>query len=178
MMKRRLSPVLMAALIGAAAGAIVAGRLKLRGLHLPQGDRWYSGDDKLIAHWPFLLVTVLAWSLFSIYWEAAAKSASAAKSSESQRSRGVHVFLVNIAMFLVLIPIRGSGRFEPALAGIMGTGLAIQALGILLAVWARVHLGRNWSGAISIKVEHQLVRSGPYKLLRHPIYTGLLTMYL
>ncbi len=177
-MKRRLNPVLMAALIGAAAGAIVARRLKLRGLRLPGGNQWYSGDDKLIAHWPFLLVTVLAWSLFSIYWEVAAKSASAAKSSESQSSRGVHVFLVNVAMLLVLIPIRGWGRFEPALAGIIGAGLAIQALGILLAIWARVHLGRNWSGAISIKVEHQLVRSGPYRLLRHPIYTGLLMMYL
>ena len=177
-MQRPLNPVLKAALIGAAIGAILAARVKLKGLRLSDGDHWYSGDDKLIAHWPFLLVTVLAWSLFSIYWEAAAKSASAAKSSESQTSRGVHVFLVNAAMLLVLIPIRGWGRFEPALAGIMGTGLAIQALGILLAVWARVHLGRNWSGAISIKVEHQLVRSGPYKLLRHPIYTGLLTMYL
>ena len=177
-MKRRLNPVLMAALIGAAVGAILTGRLKLRGLRLPEGNQWYSGDDKLIAHWPFLLVSVLAWSLLSIYREAAAKKASAAKSSESQSSRGVHVFLVNAAMLLVLIPIRGWGRFEPALPAIMAAGLAIQALGILLAVWARVHLGRNWSGAISIKVEHQLVRSGPYRLLRHPIYTGLLTMYL
>src|SRR5260370_17293472 len=129
--------------IGAAGGAIGAGRLKVRGLCLPQGDRWYFGDDKLIAHWPFLVVSVLAWSLFSIYWEAAAKSASAAKSSESQGSRGVHVFVVNIAMFLVLIPIRGFGRFEPALAGIMGTALAIPALGILLPFWAPLHLLRT-----------------------------------
>jgi len=48
---------------------------------------------------------------------------------------------------------------------------------LFLAIWARRALGRNWSGEISIKVEHQLVRSGPYKLLRHPIYTGLLAMY-
>ena len=43
--------------------------------------------------------------------------------------------------------------------------------------WARRHLGQNWSGEITIKVDHQLIHSGPYGLLRHPIYTGLLAMY-
>jgi protein-S-isoprenylcysteine O-methyltransferase Ste14 len=60
----------------------------------------------------------------------------------------------------------------------MTAGLIVQAAGTYLAVWARRHLGRNWSGAIAIKVEHQLIRSGPYRLLRHPIYTGLLAMYI
>lgn len=53
----------------------------------------------------------------------------------------------------------------------------MEAVGLVLAIWARRRLGRNWSGEITIKVEHQLIRSGPYKLLRHPIYTGLLAMY-
>ena len=59
----------------------------------------------------------------------------------------------------------------------MTAGLAVEAIGLFVAIWARRHLGRNWSGEITIKVDHQLVRSGPYKLLRHPIYTGLLAMY-
>ena len=59
----------------------------------------------------------------------------------------------------------------------MAAGLAVEAIGLFLTIWARRHLGRNWSGEITIKVDHQLIRSGPYKLLRHPIYTGLLTMY-
>jgi protein-S-isoprenylcysteine O-methyltransferase Ste14 len=46
-----------------------------------------------------------------------------------------------------------------------------------LAILARRHLGRNWSGEISIKVDHQLIRSGPYKKMRHPIYTGIFMMY-
>jgi protein-S-isoprenylcysteine O-methyltransferase Ste14 len=50
-------------------------------------------------------------------------------------------------------------------------------MGLLLAVWARRHLGRNWSGEIAIKVDHKLVRSGPYRVVRHPIYTALLGMY-
>ena len=79
---------------------------------------------------------------------------------------------------LIFIPIRGLGRYVPAYALVMAAGLAVQAVGTLLAVWARIHLGRNWSGAIAIKVEHRLIRSGPYGLLRHPIYTGLLAMYI
>ena len=59
----------------------------------------------------------------------------------------------------------------------MSAGIAVEALGLLLAIWSRRHLGRYWSGEISIKVDHQLIRTGPYRLLRHPIYTGLLTMY-
>lgn len=59
------------------------------------------------------------------------------------------------------------------------TSLAIAAIDITLtglgfAIWARVYLGRNWSSAPTIKEHHQLIRSGPYRLVRHPIYTGIL----
>jgi protein-S-isoprenylcysteine O-methyltransferase Ste14 len=54
----------------------------------------------------------------------------------------------------------------------------VEILGLAIAIWARRCLGRNWSGEITIKQDHELIRSGPYRLLRHPIYTGLLTMYL
>jgi protein-S-isoprenylcysteine O-methyltransferase Ste14 len=50
--------------------------------------------------------------------------------------------------------------------------------GIGLAIWARLHLGRNWSPRPSRKEEHELVMSGPYRLLRHPIYTGMLLALL
>jgi protein-S-isoprenylcysteine O-methyltransferase Ste14 len=85
---------------------------------------------------------------------------------------------VNLALLFVLAPIRGLGRCLPASSTLMTAGLAIEALGISLAVWARRHLGRNRSGAIAIKVEHELIRSGPYQKLRHPIYTGILAMYI
>jgi protein-S-isoprenylcysteine O-methyltransferase Ste14 len=52
--------------------------------------------------------------------------------------------------------------------------VALTALGIGFTVWARVHIGRNWSARVVIKEQHELVRSGPYALVRHPIYTGLL----
>jgi protein-S-isoprenylcysteine O-methyltransferase Ste14 len=50
-------------------------------------------------------------------------------------------------------------------------------LGLALAIWSRRCLGRYWSGKITIKVEHRLVRSGPYRVVRHPIYTALLSLY-
>jgi protein-S-isoprenylcysteine O-methyltransferase Ste14 len=53
-------------------------------------------------------------------------------------------------------------------------GIAITVAGIAFAVWARVFLGGNWSSTVTVKVGHQLVRSGPYRWVRHPIYTGLL----
>jgi protein-S-isoprenylcysteine O-methyltransferase Ste14 len=46
--------------------------------------------------------------------------------------------------------------------------------GITLALWARLHLGRNWSDKVVLKVDHELIRSGPYAYLRHPIYSGVL----
>ncbi len=48
------------------------------------------------------------------------------------------------------------------------------AAGLGLAVWARAHLGRNWSGIVTVKKDHALIRTGPYRIVRHPIYTGLL----
>ncbi|HUO50096.1 MAG TPA: isoprenylcysteine carboxylmethyltransferase family protein [Candidatus Paceibacterota bacterium] len=53
-------------------------------------------------------------------------------------------------------------------------GALLTILGIGIAIWARVHLGRNWSPVPTLKEEHELVTSGPYKLIRHPIYTGIL----
>ena len=56
--------------------------------------------------------------------------------------------------------------------------MALIAAGLAFAVWARAHLGRNWSGAVTVKQGHELVRSGPYAYLRHPIYAGLLAAVL
>lgn len=56
----------------------------------------------------------------------------------------------------------------------INTGAVLTALGIAYAVWARVYLGTNWSGTPALKEKHELVTSGPYALVRHPIYTGML----
>src|SRR5271169_400202 len=57
---------------------------------------------------------------------------------------------------------------------IANLGIAITAAGLLFAIWARAYLGRNWSGAVTVKVGHELIRSGPYRWVRHPIYSGMI----
>jgi protein-S-isoprenylcysteine O-methyltransferase Ste14 len=54
-------------------------------------------------------------------------------------------------------------------------GAAVTIAGLLFAVWAREHLGSNWSRSVTIKQGHELITSGPYAVVRHPIYTGILT---
>ena len=126
---------------------------------------------------PFFVAAIAGYVAFGVYWEVAAKNAAQSKRTESTASRGVHVALTNVALLLEVVTIRGLGRFTPALPLVMTMGLAIEAAGVALAIWARRHLGRNWSGRIAIKEGHELVRSGPYEFLRHPIYTAILAMY-
>ena len=150
--------------------------LTRRSVHLPANFPAFAFDDALLAHREFQ-IAVIGWLLFSVYWELTAGNAAPEKSSESPGSRGLHVFLVNVAALLVLVPFRGLGRFLPLSSFIMSIGLTVEAVGLFLCFWARRHLGRNWSGKITIKIDHQLIRSGPYRLLRHPIYTGILAIY-
>ncbi len=63
--------------------------------------------------------------------------------------------------------------FPPSL-WIEWAGVGLTFLGLAYTCWARIHLGRNWSGSVTLKAGHALIRSGPYALTRHPIYTGLL----
>jgi protein-S-isoprenylcysteine O-methyltransferase Ste14 len=68
-------------------------------------------------------------------------------------------------LFLRIVPF---GTF----VALAGTIITLSGLGF--AVWARVHLGTNWSSQPAIKVDHTLIMTGPYRIVRHPIYTGLL----
>jgi protein-S-isoprenylcysteine O-methyltransferase Ste14 len=153
-----------------AVGALVATRLT-QSAH-------QAGWSQMIAHaWPFY-ASVALWIAFSIYWGAAARSASTVRSSESRRSRAFHMLLLNGSLVLIYIPLPGlRGRFVPDTQLVHITGIAIQAVFVLFAVWARRHLGRNWSGEVTVKVDHELVRSGPYRRIRHPIYTAMFGMY-
>lgn len=90
------------------------------------------------------------------------------------------VFLIP-AILLTLTPFHPSPLDLVVVTFGRGTRLAgegMVALGLAFAVWARITLGGNWSASVTVKENHQLTRTGPYALVRHPIYTGLLLMFL
>jgi protein-S-isoprenylcysteine O-methyltransferase Ste14 len=125
-----------------------------------------------------MLASLGAWCLLDIYWRIEARNSSPAASSESRGARRWHLVITSAAQILIFLPVPGLRlRLLPVSPIFIAAGLALNAVGLLLAVWARRCLGRYWSGKIAIKVEHRLVRSGPYRAVRHPIYTALLTLY-
>lgn len=62
----------------------------------------------------------------------------------------------------------------PLIPWLMWMGAALTFAGLLFAIWARLYLGKNWSGMVTVKHDHELIRSGPYRFVRHPIYSGIL----
>jgi protein-S-isoprenylcysteine O-methyltransferase Ste14 len=126
-----------------------------------------------------LWISAALWIVMMAYWSAAAKKSAPVKTAESSASRARHEMLLNLALLLAFIRVPWTGaRWLPASPLTPAIGLAIQAGAMLLDVWAMRCLGRNWSGAVAIKVDHQLIRTGPYRLVRHPIYAAMIGMYL
>jgi protein-S-isoprenylcysteine O-methyltransferase Ste14 len=162
--------VKLAAFVGLLVGAFLA---------RPVVKPWLDshGSALPLNEWP-MLASFVPWIVFSLYWEIQAKNSAPAVSSESKASRSVHVILTNLALFLIILPSKSlSRRFLPDAMIVKLFGFALECAGLALAIWARRILGRNWSGEITIKENHQLIRSGPYRTVRHPIYSGLLVMY-
>ena len=127
--------------------------------------------------WGFFVV----WGCFLVYWRLMAPGTKPAQRIEGTASQAIRVllFLGAIAVLSVPIPLPFLYRqFMPQSAGAFFVGLGITVAGLLFAVWARVHLGRNWSQTVMIKQEHELITSGPYAWVRHPIYTGILAGFL
>jgi len=120
------------------------------------------------------IVIGVAWLVFWFYW-----LASAANSKESVRA-GWRPRLAGVSaagVFVIAVVLRnGSLAVHSLILGAAGALLFV--CGIALAVWARLHLGRNWGMPMSQRAEPELVTSGPYRFVRHPIYSGLLTAML
>jgi len=171
---RTVLPLVIGALVGAAVARVA--------MHSPNGAgaghsaAWLS--SVFSGYTPALWTSLALWVAFSLYWEIEAKGAAPVERRESSASRAVHVTLVSIGQLMVFLGIPGLRvRFVPASMLLAFTALAIQLLFLALGVWSRRMLGRNWSGAIAANEGHELVRAGPYRSLRHPIYTAILGMY-
>jgi protein-S-isoprenylcysteine O-methyltransferase Ste14 len=118
------------------------------------------------------LVLAVGWAAFWLYWLAAAFSMKKGRVPWS-RVLGTRVVIVVVVVLLVRLRVfRGHGlNNDPWLAGF---GVALFALGLGCAIWARRHIGCNWGTPMTQKLDPELVTSGPYHLVRHPIYSGIL----
>ena len=122
------------------------------------------------------------WLSWVVYWWVASRNVKVAVRRESLPSRLLHIVPLSIAVLLFSLPSAPTGllgkRFLPFAEWPFWVGSLLTAGGLLFTVWARLHLGRNWSGTVTIKQDHELITSGPYAVVRHPIYTGLLLAFL
>lgn len=132
-----------------------------------------------VIHHYLLLAFWLAWL---IYWMVASRGNKEVAQRESGASRASHVIPLSIAAWLMFAqrapwaPL--NERFVPLTEWPFVAGAILVALGLAFSVLARVYLGGNWSGTVTLKRGHELVRSGPYRFVRNPIYTGLIIAFI
>src|SRR5215831_9538983 len=119
------------------------------------------------------VVFAVGWGAFWLYWLVAAFSVKKGRVLWSRELR-IRVVIVLLAVLLVRL-----GAFRDAGVNTdlwrAGFGLVLFALGLGFAVCARVEIGRNWGAPMTHKDEPELVTGGPYRVVRHPIYSGVLT---
>jgi protein-S-isoprenylcysteine O-methyltransferase Ste14 len=117
-------------------------------------------------------VIFAAWVAFGLYWLAASVGVKAGQTRWT-RFAGIRLAIILIVLFFLRVNAfkTHATTTNPWIEGI---GLAVFILGLALAVWARVYLGRNWGMPMTQKVDPELVTSGPYRRVRHPIYSGII----
>jgi protein-S-isoprenylcysteine O-methyltransferase Ste14 len=120
------------------------------------------------------------WGIWGLYWFISALGVKSTQRRESPASRWSHVIPVVIGVSLMFRAQYGADTnwlasdVIPHGDDTVRLAVALVTLGLGFSIWARWHLGRNWSASITVKEGHELIRSGPYAWVRHPIYTGML----
>lgn len=113
------------------------------------------------------------WIAFWVYWIAASLN------TKASRTRSSSFVGIRVALVIVVLAVIRAGVFKGHSATVHnpvleGVGLALFLLGLAVAVWARVYLGRNWGTPMSQRLDPELVTTGPYRSVRHPIYSGII----
>jgi protein-S-isoprenylcysteine O-methyltransferase Ste14 len=125
---------------------------------------------------------VWIWTALLVLWIGASFTAKRTESRQDRSSRALHIVIELVAFYLLLRPhYAGSWLNAPLCPDAPVTtllGWTVFLDGLAFTLWARSMLGRDWSAHVTIKVDHTLIRSGPYAIVRHPIYAGLVTAML
>jgi protein-S-isoprenylcysteine O-methyltransferase Ste14 len=123
-----------------------------------------------------ILATI--WTVFWVLWILPAVFGKPTRQKQATGSRILQLVLLLVAYVLIVNGSVGwnwlNQRVVPAGRASTAAGYGLLLAGMLFAGWARLFLGGNWSSNVTLKQDHTLVRSGPYRIVRHPIYTGLL----
>ncbi len=133
----------------------------------------------MMPRWMYGALLGLPWIIWLIYWAVAARGAKPTARREDAGSRIVYILLFIIGGILCVRRPPGPGLAafylpRDLLLPAYWAGVVLIISGLSYTVWARRHLGRNWSGTVTVKEDHELIRSGPYAFTRHPIYTGIM----
>ncbi len=122
------------------------------------------------------------WVVFFIVWLIASGRVKRTERQQSFPKQIPYILLNALGFWLLFIPQLRVGflaaRFVQYSPAIQYAGFAVTVAGAAFAFWARAIIGRNWSSTVTVKQDHELILRGPYQFVRHPIYTGMLTMIL
>jgi protein-S-isoprenylcysteine O-methyltransferase Ste14 len=122
------------------------------------------------------------WIGWLVYWWVSARNVKVTRWQEPPSSQLLHRVPMLLAALLLaaprLLPLALRRRIMPPGPLVPTLGILLVVSGLGFAVWARRHLGRNWSSQVVVKEDHSLIRTGPYSRIRHPIYTGILLAFL
>jgi protein-S-isoprenylcysteine O-methyltransferase Ste14 len=126
-------------------------------------------------------IIIACWIIFLAYWLVSAFRVKAIAEMQNPASAAAHRIPVGLGWFLMAYP-----KFSPPMNDALTTrtdltmaiGAAICVFGLFITIWARRTLAGNWSNDVTFKQNHELIKTGPYRFVRHPIYTGLLLMCL
>ena len=126
----------------------------------------------------FFPIACDVWMVLCLYWILSALRTKPVKSRESLGRRLRYVLPLALGLTLLFNSRSHHSwlgmRFAPDTIVVAAIGIVLTAAGVALAIWSRFVLGENWSAAVSIRKNHELIRMGPYRIMRHPIYTGML----
>lgn len=133
------------------------------------------------AHLSGLSIIRVCWIIFVAVWLLGALSTKRTIYRESSAERARYWLVLVIGYFLLIksssLPPPFDWLAVPQTTSSTWIGAFLCGSGLAFAIWARVVLGKNWSGVITLKEGHELIEHGPYCIVRHPIYTGILAMF-